>query len=52
MDEKKKNYDRHFDPKQSEILDEAIRDYENRDYQGCSCHINPPCSYCTRENEE
>lgn len=21
--------------------------YEN--YDGCSCHINPPCSYCTHE---
>lgn len=19
---------------------------------GCSCHINPPCSYCLREREE
>lgn len=20
--------------------------------EGCSCHINPPCGYCTRQNDE
>lgn len=25
--------------------------YEDRAPEGCSCHINPPCSYCTRETE-
>lgn len=42
MSEEKKNYDRQFAPKQSAFLDANV-DYENR---GCSCHINPPCSFC------
>ncbi len=29
---------------------EGIIDKRKGDY-GCSCHINPPCSYCTDPNE-
>ena len=43
MPEKKKRYDRQFAPEQSKRLDEATTDEHNT---GCSCHINPPCSYC------
>lgn len=25
---------------------------EDRAPESCSCHINPPCSYCTREVDE
>ena len=41
-----REYDRKFAPDQSKELD----DYYNPDNEhntGCSCHINPPCSYCT-----
>ena len=44
MSEKRKNYDRHFAPLESRALDDAISDYDND--RTCSCHINPPCSYC------
>lgn len=55
MSEKKKRYDRQFAPEQSKGLDdakdkafdEAMDDIEHNTC--CSCHINPPCSYCTRD---
>lgn len=25
---------------------------EDTDGDGCSCHISPPCGYCTRQTEE
>lgn len=52
MSEGKKNYDRHFAPSQSASLDGSIRDYHNGEYEGCSCHINPPCGYCTSKDED
>jgi hypothetical protein len=46
MPEDKKQYDRHLDPDGSKKLDDAV-------YGGCcSCHINPPCSYCVNKLEE
>lgn len=30
---------------------DRLRD-EHGEPDGCSCHINPPCGYCTRETEE
>ena len=49
MSEKRKNYDRHFAPQQSQELDDAMRD---RDLS-CSCHISAPCSYCVgKESNE
>ncbi len=42
MSDKKKDYDRYVDP--------ALDDIEP--YDGCSCHINPPCSYCISKNSE
>lgn len=48
MSEKDKNYDRHFSPMQSAELD----DVHYEPYDNCSCHINPPCSYCTSKGEE
>ena len=50
MSEKDKNYDRHFAPKQSQALDDAMDDYELD--AGCSCHINPPCSYCVNKGAD
>lgn len=49
MSEEKRNYDRHFAPEQSKKFDEGIPDEYDT---GCSCHINPPCSYCTDKREE
>lgn len=49
MSEKDKNYDRHFAPAQSAELDSTPYDAEP---SGCSCHINPPCSYCTSKNND
>lgn len=43
MSPQKKAYDRTFAPEQSQVLDEATLD------GGCSCHINPPCSYCVNK---
>ena len=39
MSEDKRNYDRHFDPGGSKELDESL-------FEGCTCHISPPCSWC------
>ena len=50
MDEKRKNYDRHFDPEGSRVLDIATNDCGKDD--GCSCHINPPCQYCIAKSED
>ena len=44
MSEEKRRYDRKFAPEQRRILDEGLLEEYNT---GCSCHINPPCSYCT-----
>lgn len=47
MSEKDKNYDRHFAPAESAELDEYCGEPS-----GCSCHINPPCSYCVNKSSE
>ena len=49
MSEGRKEYDRHFDPVGSRILDDSV--YGNRS-ECCSCHINPPCSYCVNQGDE
>ena len=51
MSKEKKAYDRHFDPSGSRELDDALDGYEEYN-TGCSCHINPPCSYCTSKRSE
>lgn len=38
-----KAYDRRVDP---------LGAYHTDFPDGCSCHISPPCSYCTREADE
>jgi len=48
MPKEKRNYDRHFAPDESAELDEHLREYNT----GCSCHINPPCSYCLSKGED
>ena len=50
MSEKRKNYDRHFAPEQSEELDRDLDDFLNDG--SCSCHINPPCDYCIAKSEK
>lgn len=30
----------------------SVDDYSPGEVSGCSCHINPPCSWCTRDIEE
>lgn len=45
MSPEKKAYDRHFDPRGSAEMDDIT-------YRGCSCHINPPCGYCTEKEED
>lgn len=56
MSEKDRDYDRQFDPRQSKALDDSLEqedEEEGREYNtGCSCHINPPCSYCTSQSED
>ena len=46
MSEEDKAYDRMVDPAQA-----YHTDYHDID-RGCSCHINPPCSYCIEQSEE
>jgi hypothetical protein len=43
MSEKRKDYDRTFDPEGSKLLDED---------RSCSCHINPPCGVCEDKQKE
>lgn len=48
---KQRDYDRQFAPSESKELD----DYYNPDNEYntcCSCHINPPCSYCMSKNDD
>ncbi|MCP4201871.1 MAG: hypothetical protein GY769_08055 [bacterium] len=49
MDEGRRRYDRTFDPEGSKELDAAMGEYFGEKPGGCSCHINPPCPYCTGE---
>jgi hypothetical protein len=51
MSAERKAYDRSFAPEQSQSLDMAIQSAENGEYSGCSCHINPPCSYCVNKED-
>lgn len=48
MSAKDKDYDRRYAPEQSRALDEAVYEPPSA---GCSCHINPPCSYCTSKKQ-
>lgn len=49
MDEKRKDFDRYIDPQQSAEMDRiSAEEYDT----GCSCHINPPCSYCMNKGDE
>ena len=53
LSEKQRDYDRRFGGEEiAEIDREYDRDRNETDNQCCSCHINPPCSYCTSKNEE
>lgn len=50
MSRERRDYDRHVAPEQSQALDEELN--EDNYNTGCSCHINPPCSYCISKGEE
>lgn len=50
MGEREKEYDRHFAPEQSAELDRLVE--ADLDERQCSCHINPPCSYCVDSGVE
>jgi len=50
LSDKEKAYDRHFASEQSKHLDDSLNNYERQ--TSCSCHINPPCSFCTNKEEE
>lgn len=46
-------------PRLRELKDAADREYDRyvtrqrcEEFDGCSCHINPPCGFCTRETDE
>lgn len=48
MSAKDKAYDRYMAPDQCKELDSYVREEAD-----CSCHINPPCSYCVeKENND
>jgi hypothetical protein len=48
MSDGEKDYDRRFG---GEEIAELEYEYD-REQTCCSCHINPPCSYCTSKSEE
>jgi hypothetical protein len=37
---------RRMEAERDRLMDEA------EDADGCSCHISPPCGYCTRQTED
>lgn len=53
MTDGEKDYDRRFGGAEiAELESEYNRDRNETDNQCCSCHINPPCSYCTSKGED
>lgn len=48
LSHKQREYDRLFAPDESRELDEDT----SSDRESCSCHINPPCSYCVNKNSD
>lgn len=47
MTEKQKEYDRYVDP-----MGAYTSGYSAGADECCSCHINPPCSYCVNKEQE
>lgn len=47
MTEQQRAYDRYVDPANSSVLDSERGLSLDRIERGCSCHISPPCSWCT-----
>lgn len=47
-----RRYDMRVAPEQSAELAAAIDNYDGEAPTSCYCHINPPCGYCTRQNNE
>lgn len=45
-------YDRYVDPANSSVLDSERHLNLDLIERGCSCHINPPCSFCTSQEDE
>lgn len=54
MTPEQRAYDRHVDPlgAYTSGISAPVGDSFMYESQGCSCHISPPCSYCTRDTEE
>lgn len=52
MSAKDRAYDRYVDPRNSTVLDSGMDVDLDRYEAGCSCHINPPCSFCTSQSED
>lgn len=52
MSPERKAYDRYVDPANSAALDRGVGVNLDRYERGCSCHISPPCSFCTSEAEQ
>lgn len=49
MSPERRAYDRYVDPANSSVLDSG-RNVDLDAYErGCTCHISPPCSFCTSE---
>jgi hypothetical protein len=41
-------------PRAMELLASNAREYDRyvtREPEGCSCHINPPCGFCTSQDD-
>ena len=52
MAPERRAYDRNVDPFNSAVLDAGIGVDLAAYERGCSCHISPPCSFCTSQPEE
>ena len=53
MTPKQKAYDRYVDPLGAYTSGlSAPRGYDDLYGGSCSCHINPPCSYCINKSNE
>ena len=51
MKQEGRDYDNRVDP-QGAYHTDFTHYVESEEERGCSCHINPPCSYCVNKNSE
>lgn len=52
MSAKARRYDMRVAPEQSKELDDTVKSYAQESPTSCYCHINPPCGYCTSQNND